>query len=221
MKIPLMTAEAIIDDDDYDKIKNYKWFLDRLGYAEASHHNINEADGKRGGIKMHHLIMNSKKGQTIDHKNRNKLDNRKENLRFCTKQQNRWNTEFKKKRPSGYIGVIQRKIGFEAVININKKYIVIGRYKTAEEAAIAFNNKAKKERGEFAVLNVVPNEANIKPVKLRVGPKGIFLTKDNVYTSCISVNKQRIYLGRFKSKKDAIKSRNDYILKHRINRPLG
>lgn len=89
--------EAIVDDEDFEKVNQYKWHSDGR-YA------IRYLDARVGSsIRLHRFIMNARKGQQIDHINRNPLDNRKENLRFCTSSENNFNRtpkviDFKKYR---------------------------------------------------------------------------------------------------------------------------
>lgn len=89
--------EFFIDNDDYDKIKKYRWGVHKSGYVTAN--------TEFGSVKMHRLIIGAKKGEIVDHINHNKLDNRKENLRICTSQQNAMNREDKHKSKSGIMGV--------------------------------------------------------------------------------------------------------------------
>jgi len=72
---------AIVDDEDYEKVSKNKWSYSSNGYVVRG----------KPQISLHRFVMHAKKGQQIDHKNRNKLDNRKENLRFCNTKQNHWN----------------------------------------------------------------------------------------------------------------------------------
>ena len=81
IKIPLSgkkgeNKSAIIDDEDYDMVSKIKWF-DVGGYARS-----------RDGVAMHRLIMSPPSNMEIDHKNHNRLDNRKNNLKICTRQEN-------------------------------------------------------------------------------------------------------------------------------------
>ena len=81
IKIPLSGQSgkgkaAIIDDDDYDKVSKIRWFCVH-GYAVS-----------RSGTSMHRLIMSPPSSMEIDHKNHDRLDNRKNNLRICTRQEN-------------------------------------------------------------------------------------------------------------------------------------
>lgn len=69
-------AQAIVDDDDYDRVSKYKWHYSN-GYAVTNF-----------GYRMHRLIMLPPHDLVIDHINHNRLDNRRENLRVCTQLEN-------------------------------------------------------------------------------------------------------------------------------------
>ena len=89
----------IIDKEDYDKVSKYSWHITSNNYISTSLTH----DDKRKCLYLHNLIMNRDafrgKGQTesIDHINRNGLDNRKENLRLITQSEQNIN-QLKKKR---------------------------------------------------------------------------------------------------------------------------
>jgi hypothetical protein len=95
-------------------------------------------------IALHRAIMGNPKGKVIDHINRNALDNRKQNLRICTIQENLRN----QKRPNNKTGTTgvsvhnywKDKVGYEASIVVNYKKIYIGFYLNLEDAI-----KARKE----------------------------------------------------------------------------
>ena len=100
MEIKLSNGKyTIIDDEDYSLIAEYRWHFDK-GYAKA-----HKKDNKRRWILMHRLIMNPPNDKFIDHINRNKLDNRKRNLRLCNPSQNGSNMKIPKSNKSGFKGV--------------------------------------------------------------------------------------------------------------------
>lgn len=78
----------IIDKESYDLCKQYHWTTDMDGYAVATKQNIH--------ISLHRLIMGCTKGDNkiVDHINRNKLDNRKSNLRFVSCRDNNLNRDY-------------------------------------------------------------------------------------------------------------------------------
>jgi hypothetical protein len=154
-KIPLSQGKfAIVDDEDYEFLNQWNWYYDR-GYAQR-----NALRPDRGLIRMHRVIldrMGFKDFEVPDHINRNGIDNRKLNLRPATQFQNRYNHSSRSNNTSGYVGVCwdkQRK-KWRARMVINKKELCLGHYKDKKEAALAYNEAAKKYHGEFAVLNEV------------------------------------------------------------------
>src|ERR671923_1500933 len=136
---------ALVDDADYEWLNQWKWSIGSNRYA----YRINE---QNRGIYMHRLITNAPNGMQVDHINGNKLDNRRENLRVCTKHENMRNRGKQKNNTSGYKGVSWREKSkrYGAFIKIDGKYKMIGEYKTAEDAARAYNEFAKKYHGKFA-----------------------------------------------------------------------
>lgn len=106
---------------------------------------------------MHRLILNAKKGQVVDHADHNGLNNTRKNIRLCDHSENAWNG---RKRVSGkhpYKGIALDKRPltkpWQAVIVIRGKSVWLGRWSTAEEAALAYNRAAKRYFGKFALLN--------------------------------------------------------------------
>ena len=95
---------ALVDAGDYHLVAPYKW------YAVQDYHNIYAATNIRKGNKytnkrMHRLILNAKKGEIVDHINRDGLDNRRQNLRIVNFAQNRMNARKIAKGTSIYKGV--------------------------------------------------------------------------------------------------------------------
>ena len=160
--------ETLVDDEDYEMLMEHKWFAnkdDKSGKFYVKRKSPIDSNGKQKTICMHRVITNAPKGKQIDHINGNPLDNRKENLRTCTNQQNQMNRGRTKNNKSGYKGVYYSKKSksminehskpWRAEIQHNKKIIYLGYYKTKEEAALAYNKKAKELNGEYAKVNNV------------------------------------------------------------------
>ncbi len=106
-------------------------------------------------VYMHRLIMCAEKGQFIDHINGNGLDNRRENLRFCSRSQNHGNCKGHKQRASKYKGVYLNKSSgsiFSQIMKDHQNYY-LGIHPTEEAAAKAYDAKAKEFWGEYAVTN--------------------------------------------------------------------
>src|SRR5688500_18808863 len=151
---------ALVDNEDYNSLSKYKWYLsssrDKIHYYAYRGCRTYK---KTRTIFMHREIMKAPKGTKIDHKNRNNLDNRKNNLRFATQTENMCNRPQQNNNSSGYKGVFERRnktcITYCARIGHNKKYTILGFFKTKLEAAVAYNIAAKKLHGEFAFQNEI------------------------------------------------------------------
>lgn len=154
IKVPLSKTNkvALVDLDDVQKIVGIRWYIHAqkcgLFYAGTN------IKGKT--IHMHRLIVGAKKGQYVDHINGDGLDNRRENLRFCTSQQNSCNKK-KARGTSKYKGVSYHKQTrkWRAYITYKRERIYLGCYLTQEDAARRYNSAALKYHGEFAKLNEV------------------------------------------------------------------
>jgi len=141
---------CLIDDEDFDLVNQYQWYIHpRTGYARGRKKN---PECKYNFISMHRLIMGIwDKKIEIDHKNHNKLDNRKENLRTCNRSQNTSNrTGF---GASKYLGVCQFRDRWKAGIGHDGKNEHIGIFENEIDAAKAYDEAAKKYHKEFANLN--------------------------------------------------------------------
>lgn len=144
--------ECLIDEEDFNLINDYNWYIHpRTGYTRGRKKN---PECKYNFISMHRLILNIwDKKIEIDHRNHNKLDNRKENLRTCNRSQNTSNrTAY---GISKYLGVSWhiRKNKWVAGIGFNKKTKYLGIFENEIDAAKAYDEAAKIYHGEFANLN--------------------------------------------------------------------
>lgn len=142
---------ALVDDEDFEKLNNYSWHILRNGYAMA------RIKGTNKKILLHRLILNAPNGRMIDHINHNVLDNRKENLRFCSVTENARNSKLCSKNTSGYKGVSWRanRNRWLAEIRIDGALKRLGHFIDKKEAAVAYNLAAQKYFGEFAYLNYI------------------------------------------------------------------
>jgi len=150
-----------IDDSDWDLVKEFKWYptvgTSKTFYARA---NGRTPEGKRYLIFMHNLLM----GLTgIDHTDRNGLNNRRSNLRSASHAENTRNVGPRKDCTTGFKGVtFEKKTGkYLFQLQFNGKRVK-GRCSTAVDAAVKYNELAKKHFGEFAYLNIIPDGRNQK-----------------------------------------------------------
>lgn len=91
----------------------------------------------------------------IDHWDRNKSNNRIENLRPCTRTLNNANQGIRCNNTSGYRGVSRKDSKWLAQISVNKVHYRIGIFSTPELAALAYNRAAVQHFGDFAYINEV------------------------------------------------------------------
>lgn len=145
---------ALVDLKDFYKINVYKWHYHHTGYAVRNSKTIN---GKRKIIFLHREILKVSNGMYTDHINKNKLDNRRSNLRLATYCENNCNKFLQKNSTTGYKGVSKRKYcnKWRAYITKNKKRIWLGSYNNPQDAALAYNQAAVSLHGKFAYLNKI------------------------------------------------------------------
>lgn len=146
---------AIVDDVDYERLSGFHWYFDGRYAAKSL---WNRETKKETKIYMHKLIVTVERNQFVDHINGNKLDNRRENLRVVSKQQNNMNQSTQTRtKHSKYKGVSWDKSRNKWVAYCKKdgKMNYLGRFNNEEEAALAYNQKALELFGEFAKLNSI------------------------------------------------------------------
>lgn len=140
----LTTGDVVIADaDDIGKLSSISWFKQTAGYAAGR----KQVNGKRPIILMHRFVLDAKPGSEVDHINGNKLDNRKANLRFVTRSQNRQNQQgARKDSKTGVRNVIydERKRRFKVVLSIDGKVRYFGSFESLEEAEAAAKEARRK-----------------------------------------------------------------------------
>lgn len=128
-----INGKAIIDIEDVDKIKQYKWYLS-FGYP------VTKGIDKNTGIDISNVIFNDY-DKIYDHIDKNRLNNKKSNLRVVNQHQNIMNMGKKYTNSSGVTGVAKKltKNGIKWYANItyNYKSIWLGCYDTFDEAVLA------------------------------------------------------------------------------------
>lgn len=139
-----------IDKEDYEMVSKYRWIVNDVGYVISA----TTRDGMEG-VLLHRYILNAPKDSEIDHINRNPLDCRKNNLRFCSRTQNNQNQNVRKDNSSGVKGVsfLKDKNKWHSRITVNHKTILLGNYDRYEDAVTARMKAEKKYCGEFSYYN--------------------------------------------------------------------
>lgn len=120
-------APALVDDCWAD-LRRYRWRFDKDGYV------MRKAKGNR--IYLHHIVMPGHRYPEYvrDHINRNKLDNRLENLRWLTLAESVQNRGIARRNKTGYRGVLKQGARYRAVAYLHKQAYRFGTYATAEQA---------------------------------------------------------------------------------------
>ena len=118
----------LISAEDFEEVSKHRWTEISGGYLATY-------DGKKHTM-LHRFLMNCPNGLVIDHINRNKRDNRRENLRICTPSVNSKNREFSIGK-SGVRHIAYDKSQDRYKVQIGKTYI--GQAKSLEKAKEILN----------------------------------------------------------------------------------
>jgi hypothetical protein len=150
-EIPLTKGKvALVDDEDYERV------MEAGPWQYSDRYAVGRPYGKQR-IYLHRFILGLTPGDgnEVDHINQDKLDDRKQNLRLCTRSQNNANRGAYRNNTSGYKCVYfdQKRGEYQAYILVNRHKIHLGRFATAKEAARAYDKAAPLYFGEFALLN--------------------------------------------------------------------
>jgi len=149
---------AQVDDEDYEWLNKKKWHthFDTVNWYAKTSFKKNENYPLKV-TSMHRYILGlTDPNIRVDHKDRNGLNNQRNNIRIATATQNNANKCALGK--SKYLGVSQFHEGtsngkWRARLSCNKKHYYLGQFDTEEKAARAYDVKAKELHGEFANLN--------------------------------------------------------------------
>jgi hypothetical protein len=205
--IPLTQGrEAIVDDEDYGYLSQWKWHFD--GHYAAR--NRSRKKGCKGPmlIRMHRMIQET--SEAVDHINHNKLDNRRSNLRPVTHQQNCLNMPLSPTNTSGYTGVSAGEGGkWLARLKTNGKLKHLGTFDTPEEASKAY--KAAKDKLRCSVghhlddyLHVIKDKVPCVPTNTSCGLTGVTRSpRSKRWIARIQVNNTKRCLGYFDTPEEA------------------
>ena len=147
--IPLTQGKvALVDLEDYESLSTIDWCAAK---ARKTFYAVGRIEGRQ--IAMHRFILGSPIDLFVDHRSGDGLDNRRQNLRACTIQQNLLNAGPAFDNKLGFKGVASHKGKFQATIGFKGKQIYLGRTDTPEGAARLYDAAAARLFGQFAFLN--------------------------------------------------------------------
>lgn len=138
-EIPLSNGGvAVIDDADYEFISRWKWKRHPQGYACRT-------SWKDGGwicVLMHRIITMPSEGLEVDHRDWNKLNNQRHNLRVVTHATNERNKPISRRNTSGYKGVCwdKRRRKWVAKTKHDGHHVNLGRFEKIEDAVTAYES---------------------------------------------------------------------------------
>jgi hypothetical protein len=142
---------ALVDEADYELASKYTWYRTPKGYAV----NRSRVAGVKKTLRLHTLIASPQEGLEVDHKNGNRLDNRRSNLRVVSHRDNTRNHGSHGGK-SQFVGVayhlLTRK--WRAYIVIDSKQFHVGLYRSEIEAAWMRDQWALALNGDMARLNL-------------------------------------------------------------------
>ena len=158
MLVPLTKGLATtIDDSDAERVSGHVWRAHRATTARENWYAYTKINGKK--VYLHRFLTDAPKGLDVDHIDGDGLNNRRENMRVCTRSQNNQNSiQFAK--INGYRGVCyhadRKKMQFSACVWIKRKRIRLGYFATEELAASARDEGARRVYGDCFRANAVP-----------------------------------------------------------------
>lgn len=156
--IPLGNSDLVVlvDDEDYERVGQFNWTLlnkQKPHHPDYAYRRIWDKEKKKSGqnVLMHRFIMGSKKGEMLDHSDRNGLNNQKSNLRPTTQTLNNANQGKHENSVSPYKGVCWHKQEGKWYARCNRKSL--GLFEVEIDAALAYDTAARNLWGEFAKVN--------------------------------------------------------------------
>lgn len=202
---------AIVDDEDYEQLSTWKWSLHTNPSGTMYARRRGWDGAKLCWIWMHRAVTQCPIGMDVDHINHNGLDNRKENLRVCSRSQNHQNKRKQRKyKGSQYKGVYPyNKTSFWIAQVENKK---LGIYRTELDAAIAYDLAALELFGVYALLNFpshdytetkAPESIRLKSGKTSPYRGVCFHAAAKKYVATLRHQGQNHYLGLYETAEEA------------------
>lgn len=145
---------AVVSDEDYEFINQWKWCVHCCGGFFYAARNV-RVNGRGKTLHMHRVLSGALPGQQVDHADRCTLNNQRSNLRICESSQNHANSGKSKGKTSKFKGVCwdRTKGKWKAATKKNGKSEFLGRFNSQEEAARAYDLVHQGRFGDFALTN--------------------------------------------------------------------
>lgn len=168
--------EAMVDDDDYPSLVEYNWSArvrSHTVYAQRAALLAEPGDI----VLMHRQLLGAPSGILVDHADGNGINNCRYNIRVCSDSQNLQNRRRLRTSSAPYKGIYYEGPSWVARITLESRTTTLGRFRSAVEAAIAYNSAAKRVFGAFARLNDIGEDElqSIDPRRVQTwavrGPK--------------------------------------------------
>jgi hypothetical protein len=143
---------AQIDASDLHKVAGFNWFAVVQSYTVYAVRRVSGVKGRGSKISMHRQIIGATNDVQVDHVDLNGLNNRRENLRIATPQQNCFNRRKTRANTSGFKGVCwnRKSRKWQAGIRINRRSVHLGLFETIDAAYNAYCQAANQYHGEYA-----------------------------------------------------------------------
>ena len=146
--LQISSSTFYFDLEDLPVFQSRRWYVDKSGYLTSSYYYM----GKQRIVRFHRIVAHAQPGQRVDHRNRNRADNRKQNLRCCSLAENNRNRGLYSTNTSGVAGVSfdKQRERWVASITYNGKRLFIGRFHNKEDAVAARISAETCLFGEFS-----------------------------------------------------------------------
>ena len=222
IKLNLDGKEVLVDDEDASKIQLYKWklFVAKSAVDKGYFYFRATVDfkGKRVRMFLHRFIMECDTEMFIDHIDGNTLDNRKGNLRVCTRTENTRNRTTLKRNISGYRGVsyrVKHKRWYASIKYNRHTYWLHSSDKDPKECALVYDQVGRLFFGEYFRPNFpdIPYDEEYAKMIVKRASSGIRVTNKSGYKGVqkyydkwrayIYTKDKDIYLGTFNTPEQA------------------
>jgi hypothetical protein len=162
--VPLANCRLVarVSESDLPLVSPHSWNAMRVNGKTYARTKV----GSRS-VLMHRLLLDVNDPQVfVDHRDGDGLNNARDNIRIATPAQNRWNAASRSK--SGFRGVSELQGKWIAKWHTKGEYRYAGYWPTAIEAALAYNDLIRSDRGQHGEMNKVPVDQAIEILEQRL-----------------------------------------------------